>query len=232
MLTFDTERAGPGHLIHPAWAGAESVRHSSAAVANAGVWLLFRVLCLGVRAGLAPAALETFQRMASSTGPVIFYAWHRYTWLSYVALRSLPKDLRPVTIAHDGTASRVTQRAVAWDGHDVLVFRRRGGVAPKEQISAFLRQTRRSILLFPDSGGPYGTLKPGMVAMARATDAWLVPFRVKAKGVWTLGAQLHHRVPMPFCTLEVETGPVTAGRSATVESCQRALDALERQTLS
>ncbi|MGZ3429836.1 MAG: hypothetical protein ACXVCV_24465, partial [Polyangia bacterium] len=105
------------------------------------------------------------------------------------------------------------------------VFRRRSDVAPRAQLIDYMRRSGRSIVNLPDSGGPYGIMKPGILEVARACDALVVPFVVDAHPALALGRTLRHVVPLPFARVTLRrTAPLA---DATVDDCQRALDALE-----
>jgi lysophospholipid acyltransferase (LPLAT)-like uncharacterized protein len=81
----------------------------------------------------------------------------------------------------------------------------------------------------PDSGGPYGVMKPGILEVARACDALVVPFAVAAQPSLTLGRTLRHVVPLPFARVTLRCAAPIAAADATVEDCQRAIDALVRE---
>jgi lysophospholipid acyltransferase (LPLAT)-like uncharacterized protein len=110
-------------------------------------------------------------------------------------------------------------------GFDAFVFRRRSSVPPREQIAHYVRTTGRSILNLPDSGGPYGVVKPGILEVARACNARIVPFVVDPQRALSVGKTLKHLIPVPYSRIDVRRGAALDG-SATVEDCQRALDAL------
>jgi lysophospholipid acyltransferase (LPLAT)-like uncharacterized protein len=105
------------------------------------------------------------------------------------------------------------------------MFRRRSPVSARAQIIDYVRRTGRPILNLPDSGGPYGVVKPGILEVARACDAWLVPFVVDARPAAVLGATLAHVIPLPYCRIDVRRGELLDGRASALD-CQRALDAL------
>ena len=167
---------------------------------------------------------------AARTRPLVWLAWHRYNFAATAALRALPAALRPTLVMHDGLASRaLTHEASAWLGFETFVFRRRSPVSPRAQLVDYMRATGRSIVNLPDSGGPYGVMKPGILEVARACDAWVVPFAVAARPSLTLGRTLRHVVPLPFARVVLARGEPIAAADATVEDCQRALDALARE---
>jgi hypothetical protein len=158
--------------------------------------------------------------------PLIYVTWHRFNYVAMPFLLSLPAPVRPTIIAHDGLASRAfSHHSIRWMGFDAFVFHRRSPVSPREQIAGYIRQTGRPILNLPDSGGPYGVFKPGILEVARACGACVVPFQVTASRTVSVGRKLKHLVPLPFGRIEVRRGPTLDGH-ATVEDCQRALDAL------
>lgn len=158
--------------------------------------------------------------------PLVYVTWHRFNYVATPIFLSLPPEERPTLIMHDGLASRaLTHRSSAWAGFETFAYRRRSRVSPREQIIAYVRSTGRPILNLPDSGGPYGVVKPGILEIARACDALLVPFHVTATSSITVGKKLRHVMPLPFGRIEVRRGTLLDA-DATVDDCQRALDAL------
>jgi len=126
-------------------------------------------------------------------------------------------SLSPHTLLTQGSSMQCSSIA--------FVFRRNSNASPREQIAAYIRSTGRPILNLPDSGGPYGVVKPGILEVARACDARLVPFQVTAKPALSVGKKLQHVIPLPYCRIDVRRGVPLSGHSS-VDDCQRALDAL------
>jgi hypothetical protein len=153
--------------------------------------------------------------------------WHEYSWGAYLAFRRLPASLRPTSIAHDGLASRLNSRCGSWLGLDTLVYQRHGAAPPRQQIAEYALAYRRHLVIFPDSGGPYRVLKPGIVSVARAIDALVVPFAIRARRSVRVGRELRHLVPWPTSRLELVCGEPLAGCEIDERSCNRALRELE-----
>jgi lysophospholipid acyltransferase (LPLAT)-like uncharacterized protein len=169
---------------------------------------------------------EPFVRDTESKGPLIYITWHRLNYVCMPMLLTLPPEKRPTIIAHDGVASRAfSHQSASWMGFDVFVFRRRSKVSAREQIADYIRATGRPILNLPDSGGPYGIMKPGILEVARACGAQIVPFQVEAKRSLSVGRALKHVIPLPFSRIDVRRGAALDG-TATRDDCQRALDSL------
>ena len=159
--------------------------------------------------------------------PLIFYSWHKYEPLVLCALRDFPAELQPTGIGHDGVMSRMLQRATAWFGFRVWVYRRKSPVRPREQIAQMINQRRCNVGLFADAGGPYGKVKSGLAEIARATDAWLVPVVVHGSPTLRFRWPWRYAFPLPFCSLVGHHGDPIDGSSVTVERCQQALEATE-----
>lgn len=158
--------------------------------------------------------------------PIVYVTWHRLNYVSVPALMALPREERPTIIAHDGVASRAfSHHSAEWMGFEVFVFRRRSKVPPREQIAQYMRSSRRPILNLPDSGGPYGVVKPGILEVARACDALVVPFVVDAQRAVSIGKTLEHVLPLPFGRFDVRRGPALDGNASSGD-LQSALDAL------
>jgi len=121
------------------------------------------------------------------------------------------------------------QRATAWLGFRLWIYRRKSPIRPKQQIIDMVMARGCNIGLFADAGGPYGQVKPGLPEIARATNAWLVPLVVRGRPVVTFKRPRRYIFPLPFCTLEANHAAPIDGRDATVEICQIALDLLEQE---
>jgi hypothetical protein len=158
--------------------------------------------------------------------PLIYITWHRLNYVSMPVFLSLPAEDRPTIVMHDGVASRAfSHRSTVWMGFEAFAFRMQSRVSPRQQIIDYVCSTGRPILNLPDSGGPYGRMKPGILEVAKACDARLIPFVVTASPAVTLGRKLQHVIPLPKCTFNVRRAPPLPS-TATVEECQQALDGL------
>lgn len=178
-------------------------------------------------------SLDVLAKLARETNrPLIFYSWHAYEPLTLCAFRDLPAELELTGIGHDGVLSRMLQRATAWFGFRVWIYRRKSAIRPKQQIIDMVRSRGSNIGLFADAGGPYRRVKPGLPEIARATNGWLVPMVVRGRPILTLPWPVRYVFPLPFCKLEVYYGAPIDGREATVDGCQLALEQVETSTHS
>ncbi|PYQ17152.1 MAG: hypothetical protein DMF80_01580 [Acidobacteria bacterium] len=170
-----------------------------------------------------------FERAAAEGRPLIYYTWHAYTWLSVAAFRHFPAWAVPAILAHDGWRSRANQRAYAWFGFPVWVYGRHSPTRPKTQIADALSSRGGHLALAADSGGPYGRVKAGLLDIAQASGALLVPLAFRGRRIIRLRRPVTHYVPMPFCSLVVHDGDPLDARQVSLMHCQEALDRLEQE---
>jgi lysophospholipid acyltransferase (LPLAT)-like uncharacterized protein len=162
--------------------------------------------------------------------PVICFAWHAYELNGVCVFRDFPRDLVPLAIGHDGSASRALQQSVAWYGFPIWVYRRRSPIQPKAQIVSLLRAERGVIGVFVDSGGPDGQVRPGFLEVARASEALLVPMAWHARpGLVLRAPRRRYCLPLPFSRITAYHGQPLDGIHATLADCRDALEALERR---
>ena len=94
----------------------------------------------------------------------------------------------------------------------------------KDQLIEFLKNKAHIMGLFADSGGPDGMVKPGLVEVARASGALMIPFSVRALPKLIFPLRKKYTFPLPFSSIEVFWGAPIDGSTITIEQCQEALD--------
>jgi len=203
----------------------ERVLHPIVILCNLGVAAWFFPSWQTARVQWVPGLDSLWRTVENRSTPIIYYTWHAYELLAACAFRDVRRDLWPTAIGHDGLASRVLQHAMVWFGFSLWVYRRRSPWQPKQQLIDLLRREPQSILaLFPDSGGPDGEVRPGLVEVARETGALLVPIAVRACPVLIVGSSRRYGLPLPFCTVTAFHGDPVDGRGATSQAIQKALE--------
>ena len=178
----------------------------------------------------SPSLDRLTELVRDTNRPLIYYSWHAYEPLTLCALRDFPAELQPTGIGHDGVLSRMLQRATAWFGYRVWVYRRKSPIRPRQQIIEMINERRCNIGLFADAGGPYGKVKPGLAEIGQATESWLVPIVVRGRPTLGLKWPRRYQFPLPFCSLVAHLGEPIDGRAVTVERCQDALEATEARS--
>lgn len=199
-------------------------------VTNGVVYGLTRALGSWTRFDWHPPLATRLEDERCRTRPVLMIAWHRFNYVLAAALLKVPAELRPSLLMHDGLASRaLTHESSVWAGFEVFAYRRRAATPPRAQIVEYLRTSQRSLLMLPDAGGPYGKVKPGVVEIARATEALVLPLSVRLDRAWRLGSSLNHVVPRPGAQARILVGDLLEGATVRVEDCQEALERLEAE---
>jgi lysophospholipid acyltransferase (LPLAT)-like uncharacterized protein len=131
----------------------------------------------------------------------------------------------------DGERSAATWR---WFGVDAV-----RGTAAGDGAKALVRMIRAvkddwDFAITPDGPrGPVGILKPGVIALARKTGAWIVPVCVAYSRAWRLKSWDTMLVPKPFSRLVVRYGipfQVVAGSDerALGQQLEEGLNEMER----
>lgn len=165
--------------------------------------------------------------MKTSERPLLYYSWRAYELPTFLAFRDVSRQLRPTGIGHDGLLSFLLQRVTSWAGYRVWLYRRFSPIRPTDQIVELVKNRRRNIGVFPDAGGPDGRVKPGLTAIARATNALVVPILARGEPSVTVKWPRRYSFPLPFCSVVVYTGDPLDGTTATADECQAALEELE-----
>ena len=176
-----------------------------------------------------PGITALMQLLEHRSTPIICFGWHEYELLTLCAVRQLPPELMPTAIGHDGFWSRALQQFTTWYGCPVWAYRRQSSIRPKAQLIDLLTSGREVIWLFPDSGGPDRQVKPGIVDIAHATQAVLVPIAMQARPVIGVPGPRRYWFPLPFSHVVGYYGDPLDGRHSSLADCQGALEELERR---
>ena len=158
--------------------------------------------------------------------PLIATAWHRglliaaYCWRNRGIVVSISQsrdgDLANSVVRHLGFAA--SARGSSSSGTTGL-------------LRNLIRQLRagQSVGILPDGPrGPAGTVKPGVIALARAAGARVVPIGISASPSKQLGSWDRAILPFPFARVTCSYGePIQVPKKATGEALERLRSELE-----
>lgn len=211
------------------------------------VWLNFRAVPF-LGAGLIKLwsytlrvkreGFEAVEALADQDERFILAFWHRRLFMMPLAYpfrrRNAAGEARGVAIlssdSRDGERSAATWR---WFGiHAVR------GTASDDGARALVRMIQAvkqgwDFGITPDGPrGPLMELKPGTVALARKTGAWIVPVNLAFDRSFELRTWDRMVIPFPFATCVIRYGmpyqlPPSAADNAEAERLQRRMDDLE-----
>lgn len=170
------------------------------------------------------------ERFKTDSKPVIFCTWHNCLLSGFLTIRRFQ---RPNTMVVLTSASR--------DGSGLAALAKSFGNAAARGSSsrrgrAAMMMLRREILSGNDAGftpdgprGPRYALQAGVVKMAQASGAPIIPMRLENSGAWRLKTWDHFRVPKPFSTVTLTlAAPVEVPRRVEEEEFEKIRVDLER----
>jgi lysophospholipid acyltransferase (LPLAT)-like uncharacterized protein len=177
----------------------------------------------------------------AAPGPLVLGAWHGGLLIAAVCWRDRGLVI-PVSQSRDGDRIDAVLRRLGF-AESARGSSSRGATAVLREL---IRRVRagQTIGMLPDGPrGPSGVAKPGIVALARATDARLVPVGVAAHPAWRFASWDRARLPRPFARVLCIYGePRAVPRDASPEELETArvrfeaelhrLDALAEAELS
>ncbi len=165
--------------------------------------------------------------------------WHRRLFMMPLAYPFHRRDAagEPRGVAILSSDSRDGERSAAtWRWFGIHAVR---GTASDDGARALVRMIQAvkqgwDFGITPDGPrGPLMTLKPGTVALARKTGAWIVPVTLAFDRSFELKTWDRMVIPFPFATCTIRYGapyqlPPSAADTAEAEQLQRRMDELEQ----
>jgi len=155
----------------------------------------------------------------AAPGPLVLGTWHGGLLIAAVCWRDRGLVI-PVSQSRDGDWIDAVLRRLGF-AESARGSSSRGATA---LLRALIRRIRagEAIGMLPDGPrGPSGVAKPGIVALARATGARLVPVGVAAAPVWRFGSWDRARLPRPFARVRCVYGePLSVPRDASPEALE------------
>jgi lysophospholipid acyltransferase (LPLAT)-like uncharacterized protein len=207
------------------------------------VWLNFRVVPFLV-AGLSKLWSYTLRVRREGLGAVedlitrderfILSFWHRRLFMMPLAYPFHRKGRGVAILSSDSKDGE--RSAATWRWFGIHAVR---GTASDDGAKALVRMIQAvrqgwDFGITPDGPrGPLMTLKPGTIALARKTGAWIVPVSLAFDRQIELRTWDRMVIPMPFATCTIRYGepyrvPPKADDGAEAVRLQREMDALER----
>jgi lysophospholipid acyltransferase (LPLAT)-like uncharacterized protein len=155
----------------------------------------------------------------AAPGPLVCGVWHRNLLIAAVCWRDRGLVI-PVSQSRDGDRIDAVLRRLGF-AESARGSSSRGATALLREL---IRRVRagEAIGMLPDGPrGPSGVAKPGIVALARATGARLVPVGVAAAPAWRFGSWDRARLPRPFARVRCIYGePLSVPRDAPPEALE------------
>lgn len=211
------------------------------------VWLDFRLVPAVAALGLKLLRLslrvqrmgcEPVSRLVDQDRRIVLTFWHRRLVMMPLAypFRRSARGGEPRGVAILSSDSKDGERSAAtWRWFGIHAVR---GTAADDGAKALVRMIKAvkdgwDFGITPDGPrGPARKLKPGVLALARKTGAWVVPVTIAYSRAWKLGTWDGMLVPWPLSRVTVRYGEpfqVAAGEEASLgialEACLNDLEA-------
>jgi len=170
-----------------------------------------------------------------SGGRIILCTWHQHFFAAIRHFQSYRafKPALMISKSSDGEIIAGVAKKSGW--HTVRGSSSRGGKEALRKMIDHVNQTRLAGHIVDGPRGPAGTVKAGVVQLAHAADAAIIPFYVSADRAWYFNSWDSFFIPKPFARVVISFGEMIkftpAENSATFESQRLYLEKIMRPEL-
>jgi hypothetical protein len=165
------------------------------------IYWLVRLYCATFRLKLVNE--EPLLNYLDQGGRVLICAWHQQLFSAFYYGKKFGK-YNPSIMASkslDGEITAGVARQVGW--YPVRGSSSRDGGPALREMTNRLKKHGMAIL-FPDGPrGPAGVAKPGVISLAHAADAVILPGYVQAENAWYLDSWDKFMIPKPFSRVTI-----------------------------
>ena len=139
-------------------------------------------------------------------GTVLLCTWHQQ-FFSGVRHFQNYKDFKPslmISQSKDGKIVAGVAERSGWT--PVRGSSSKGGMTALKNMIANLKKSKLSAHILDGPRGPCGVVKPGVIRLAHATNAAIVPFYVSAENAWHFNSWDKFLLPQPFSKVTIRFG--------------------------
>ncbi len=139
-------------------------------------------------------------------GKVLLCVWHQQFFAAIGHFKSYESFHPSLMISKSNDGDIIARIAKAQGWHPVRgSSSRNGGKAMKEVIER-LCESRLAGHIVDGPQGPAGVVKAGVISIARAADAVVVPFYTSADRAWYFNSWDRFMIPKPFARVTIRFG--------------------------
>lgn len=139
-------------------------------------------------------------------GTVLLCTWHQQFFSAIRHFQNY-KDFKPSLIisrSKDGKLVAGVAERSGWN--PVRGSSSKGGMLALKNMIAHLKKSKLSGHIVDGPTGPSGIVKPGVIRLAQATNASIVPFYVIAENGWHFNSWDKFLLPKPFSSVTLRFG--------------------------
>jgi lysophospholipid acyltransferase (LPLAT)-like uncharacterized protein len=149
---------------------------------------------------------EPWMAYLKGGGRVLLCTWHQQFFAAIKHFKSYESFKPSLMISKSQDGDIIAQIAKKQGWHAVRGSSSRdGGAALKEMIER-LRESRLAGHIVDGPRGPAGIVKAGVISLARATEAVVVPFYTTADRAWFFQSWDRFMLPKPFARVTIRFG--------------------------
>jgi lysophospholipid acyltransferase (LPLAT)-like uncharacterized protein len=149
---------------------------------------------------------EPWQAWQRSGGRVLLCTWHQQLY-GVFAYFDAYRHLHPAVMISRSADGELVSWVAHWGGwRPVRGSSSRGGMAALKTMIRHMRTYRMGMHILDGPKGPRGVVKPGVIQLARAADAVLVPFYLTTDRAWVFNSWDRFFLPKPGARVTVRFG--------------------------
>jgi len=178
---------------------------------------------------------KTWMEYFRSGGRILLCTWHQHFFAAIRHFQSYRafKPALMISKSSDGEIIAGVAEKSGW--HTLRGSSSRAGKEALRKMIDHVNQTRFAGHIVDGPKGPAGTVKAGVVQLAHAADAAIIPFYVSADRAWYFNSWDSFFIPKPFARVVISFGEMIkftpAENSATFESQRLYLEKIMRPEL-
>ena len=168
---------------------------------------------------------ESWMNYLKDGGTVLICTWHQQFFTAIRHFKNY-EDYNPalmISKSRDGDFIAGIAERSGW--HPVRGSSSRDGSKALSEMIVRLKKTRLAAHIIDGPRGPSGEVKAGLIRLANATDAVIVPFYVSADKAWYFNSWDKFMLPKPFSRVSLHFGDMIQ-----LQSVERP-EAFEKQRL-
>ncbi len=141
-------------------------------------------------------------------GSVLLCTWHQqfFSMISYSAKYIKYRPSIMISRSSDGSIIASVARRIGWN--TVRGSSSRGGFTALRSMIKELRKSKLAMHIADGPTGPAGNIKAGVIQLAHAAGAAIVPYYTSADRAWYFNSWDRYFVPKPFAKVTISFGDI------------------------